>query len=244
MRKFTFSGVDLLEEPSKQISRIYEGKPEHWHLVAVSTVNSASLNLELRTKLNQGIAICDSTPLFWCCSLIGRPIGRMRGADFMRLVLDTSPQAKRHFFLGSSDEVLRKLILNISKNYPNVNIAGTYAPLYGTPTQIIESVKYRISETRADVLWIGLGSPKQDILAWEFNSIHSLTTLAVGAAFDYISGEFPEAPEFLRGSGLEWTYRLIREPKRLWKRYLLGNLWFLILFSKEIFLGSKKYFMK
>lgn len=176
---------------------------------------------------NGGImAIPDGGPL----SSVGRKRGheemeRTTGPSLMKEVFDISEaNGYSHYFYGSTEETLKKLREELSKKYPNINIAGMYSPPFRTLTkeEDIEIVN-KINETNADFVWVGLGAPKQEI--WMANHQGKINGLmvGVGAGFDYFAGNIKRAPEWMQKCNLEWLYRLLQDPKRLFVRYFYTN---------------------
>jgi N-acetylglucosaminyldiphosphoundecaprenol N-acetyl-beta-D-mannosaminyltransferase len=122
-------------------------------------------------------------------------------------------------------EVLKSVT---ESRFPGVQLVGAYSPPY-RPLAKAErlALEGNIRDSRPDIVWIGLGTPKQDVEAMTLAASAPAVFIAVGAAFDFLAGTKKEAPDWLKGSGLEWCYRLLSEPRRLWRRYTLGNLRFL-----------------
>lgn len=187
-----------------------------------------------------GLTVPDGIPLVWIGRMKGsQTIQRTCGPDFLQEFCRIGQSsAMRHYFFGGSEEGLQKLIKNLKAKFPDVQIAGFHTPGMRTVGQLEDqAVVDAINASNADVLWIGLGSPKQDV--WMYNHRQLLNVpvlLGVGAAFDFLSGQKKRAPVWMRRCGLEWFYRLCSEPKRLWKRYLFGNTKFIYyLIKKELF---------
>ncbi len=136
-----------------------------------------------------------------------------------------------HFFYGTTDEVLNQLKTNLLKNFPNLQIAGMYSPPFRPLTDHEkDEVTKKINASEADIVWCGLGTPKQDYWVAEFRPrLNAAVILAVGAAFNFHAGYVSQAPRWMMKIGLEWLFRLSVEPKRLWRRYLIGNLRFISL---------------
>lgn len=134
------------------------------------------------------------------------------------------------FFYGSTDAVLEKLQRNLKRLFPDLKIAGAISPPF-RPLTPEEDATYidRIRQSGASLVFVGLGCPRQE--KWAFEHRHALDCpiICIGAAFDFHSGNLPQAPTWMQNAGLEWCFRLIQEPKRLWKRYLLLNLLYLTL---------------
>jgi N-acetylglucosaminyldiphosphoundecaprenol N-acetyl-beta-D-mannosaminyltransferase len=130
-----------------------------------------------------------------------------------------------HFFLGSTPDVLDHLTANLEEACPGIRIAGTLSPPFRPLSgEELREIAARIRETGTDALWVGLGSPKQDVVGGELRALDAAPIiLCVGAAFDFVAGAKRRAPEWMRRSGLEWLHRLVSEPRRLWRRYLIGN---------------------
>lgn len=176
---------------------------------------------------NGGImAIPDGGPL----SSVGRKNGYMNmerttGPSYMEEVFKNSVKnGYRHYFYGSTDSTLKKLQQALLKKYPGIQIVGMYSPPFRSITleEDIDIVK-KINETNSDFIWVGLGAPKQENwMAVHQGSIKGFM-VGVGAGFDYFAGNINRAPEWMQKSNLEWVYRLVQDPKRLFKRYLVTN---------------------
>lgn len=181
---------------------------------------------------NGGImAIPDGGPL----SSLGRKRGfvtmeRTTGPSLMgELFKISAKRGYRHYFYGSTDETLEKLKNRLQEYYPEIQIAGMYSPPFRAlsieeDNEVIE----KINETNPDFVWIGLGAPKQE--KWMFNHQGSINGLmiGVGAGFDYYAGNIKRAPQWMQRCNLEWLYRLMQDPKRLFKRYFQLNIKFIL----------------
>ena len=176
---------------------------------------------------NGGImAIPDGGPL----SSVGRKRGfsemkRTTGPDYMKEILKISAEkGYRHYFYGSTEETLEKLKRILKEEYPGVAVAGMYSPPFRalSAEEAEETVKM-INATQADFVWVGLGAPKQEKwMAAHQGKIQGFM-VGVGAAFDYEAGNIDRAPAWMQQANLEWLYRLLQEPKRLFKRYFYTN---------------------
>lgn len=193
----------------------------------VHTTVTASENEEYRAIQNGGImAIPDGGPL----STVGKKRGcekmdRTTGPSYMGEIFKISVQkGYRHYFYGSTDETLEKLYQELTKTYPGLQIAGMYSPPFRPMTDEEDAaIIERINETKPDFVWVGLGAPKQEKwMAAHQGKIDGLM-VGVGAGFDYYAGNIQRAPEWMQKHNLEWLYRLIQDPKRLFKRYLVTN---------------------
>lgn len=193
----------------------------------VHTTVTASEDEEYKAIQNGGIlAIPDGGPL----SSVGRRRGaqnmsRTAGPSYMEEVLKISVElGYRHYFYGSTHTTLEKLKEKITHDYPGLQIAGMYSPPFGSKTEEEDAVIVdRINETNPDFLWIGLGAPKQEKwMAAHQGRVKGLM-VGVGAGFDYFAGNIKRAPAWMQRMNLEWMYRLIQDPKRLFMRYMATN---------------------
>lgn len=200
----------------------------------VHTVVTARSDLRLRKIINQSfMSVPDGKPLSVLATLRGmKDVKQVAGPDFMPYFLD-SAQGVRHFFYGSTPDTLGNLVENVKRRFPRIDIAGSYSPPFGdiSPQQMTEIIAL-IKRCNPDIIWVGLGAPKQECWMgdhWKF--LRPAILLGVGAAFDFHAGGVRRAPGWIREMGLEWGYRLFQEPSRLWKRYLVTNflfLWYLL----------------
>jgi N-acetylglucosaminyldiphosphoundecaprenol N-acetyl-beta-D-mannosaminyltransferase len=236
---YQFAGVDLqIETISQACKRVLSSNdnssPSHFHLCAASTLVASQNSVELVTILNDGISYCDSKPLSKWISYIGTICPQIRGVDLFREVLRESNPNIKHFLLGGRMDVLNLMIDKINLEFTNVKITGAYSPAFGIPTQveIIEWAKM-IQMSGADIVWVGLGSPKQDFVSAELSKLTQTNVVAIGAAFDFFADNSQEAPLWIRKISLEWLFRLFKDPIRLWRRYTFGNFQFLLLILKD-----------
>ncbi|MBP9855311.1 MAG: WecB/TagA/CpsF family glycosyltransferase [Candidatus Omnitrophica bacterium] len=188
---------------------------------------------------NAGMVVPDGIPLVWMGRIKGsHTIQRTCGPDFLpEFCRISQDMGYRHFFFGGVEDTLKQLMANLKTKYPALQIAGYYSPGLRKVGQMEEAkLVDQMNSTKADVLWVGLGSPKQDIWMANHRSLLNIPILfGVGAAFDFLSGQKKRAPNWMKRCGLEWFYRLCSEPQRLWKRYLLGNIKFIYyLIKKEL----------
>ena len=175
--------------------------------------------LQYETYLN----LADGIPGVWVGKLKGaKKIDRCYGPDVLEYVMkNSSNEGYNHFFTGGKEGVAKKLKQFCSGEFKNNNIVGTHCPPFREmPEQEIIEIAKEINHGKADIVWIGISSPKQDIYAHrlkKYLNVHFIFT--VGAAFDFYTGNVKQAPRFIQRSGFEWLFRLLMEPKRLWKRY-------------------------
>lgn len=178
-----------------------------------------------REALNDAyLTLADGMPLVWIGWLRGfTNMGRVYGPDYLLEMCRLSvKRGWRHFFYGGKPEIAERLAARLVERFPRLQIAGTYTPPFRPLTSAEESeFAARLEETKPDVLWVGLGAPKQErFMAEHCGKLQCRLMVGVGAAFDFHSGAVKEAPRWLHKTGLQWAYRLMQEPQRLGRRYL------------------------
>jgi len=177
--------------------------------------------------MNAGMATTDGMPLVWMARHFGfNETSRVYGPDLMlELCRLSEEKGFSHYFYGATDEVLAELKTNLLKKFPKLKIAGMYSPPFRPLEEAEkEEVAERINAAKPDMVWCGLGTPKQDYWVAEFRpKLDCAAILAVGAAFNFHAGHVRQAPRWMMKSGLEWLFRLVVEPRRLWRRYIIGN---------------------
>jgi len=185
-----------------------------------------------------GLVVPDGYPLVW----IGRRRGlshlkrRVYGPELMASFCEvTAKHGYRHFFYGGAPGVAEDLAARFAARYPGMIAVGTYCPPYRALTPKEDAaVVAQIEQSRADVVWVGLSTPKQERWMFEHRTRLRVPVLVgVGAAFDFHTQRLAQAPEWMRENGLEWFFRLVREPKRLWRRYLIYGSEFVYLAALE-----------
>jgi len=180
----------------------------------------------------------DGMPLVWYLNRIHRTKLRDRvyGPDLMRHILATAGPAERHFLLGGTQTERDKLEQVVARDYPQAQIAGSYSPPFGPwPADEEERIIRLVRESAPTFVWVGLGCPKQELLLARLKSaLPPADYLAVGAAFSLIGGTVKQAPRSWQRLGLEWAFRLLMEPRRLWRRYLVNNTYFMIFTALEL----------
>lgn len=172
------------------------------------------------------MSLPDGKPL----SVMGRkkapcPMEKVTGTHFMQSVfIDPRFFGKRHFFYGTSAEDLDAMIAKVRQNYPDLTICGYEPSIFrDLSDREVEELATRMNDARADFIWVAIGAPRQEKLMHRLKDrVNGLMT-GVGGAFNILAGRVSDAPQWMQNIGLEWFYRLIREPKRLFKRYLVTN---------------------
>jgi N-acetylglucosaminyldiphosphoundecaprenol N-acetyl-beta-D-mannosaminyltransferase len=210
----------------------------------VSTIVDAKRDPAYRAVVNAAAMV---TPDGMPVALIGRhkagaQVGRTYGPDLMLKACDEGrAYGFRHFFYGGTQAVCDKLVNSLEARFPGISVAGRIAPPFMVKAGVAaKDVVDAINAARPDILWVGLGSPKQDFwMALNREGLEVPVMVGVGAAFDFLAGSKPKAPRWMQVLCLEWLFRLICEPRRLWKRYLVGNFLFIYWVIKESLFGEQ-----
>lgn len=211
----------------------------------VHTVVEGVLHSDYQQITNNALmALPDGKPL----SVVAKKRGivhatRIFGPTFFEKALEMGQADNiRHFFFGSSPEVLEQMQVQCAKRFPDATIVGAISPPF-RPLTAEENTGFidEINRSNADIIWVGLGAPRQEYwMAQHARLLNKGVMIGVGAGFDYLAGNTQHAPEWMKNASLEWLYRLIQEPGRLWKRYVVTNSLFLIYIFLEQ-LGLKKF---
>jgi N-acetylglucosaminyldiphosphoundecaprenol N-acetyl-beta-D-mannosaminyltransferase len=203
---------------------IRQREPTYVCLVPAHSVMEARRDEEYRDILNgSGLTTPDGMSIVWLLKLRGQQrVQRVYGPDLMLEVCRVSVDAGwSHFLYGGEEGVAEDLVSTLESRYPGLRIAGTHSPPFRqlTPEEDAE-VSRRIEDSGADVVWVGIGSPRQERwIAEHAGKVGAPVLIGVGAAFDFLSGRKPQAPRWIQRAGLEWLFRLATEPRRLWRRY-------------------------
>jgi N-acetylglucosaminyldiphosphoundecaprenol N-acetyl-beta-D-mannosaminyltransferase len=214
-------------------------------VTGVHGVMESQRDENIRRMHNQaGMVTPDGMPLVWLGKMAGHSdMDRVYGPDLMLAVMEKSVSAGyRHYFYGGADGVPELLKQKLEEKFPGIQVVGTYSPPFRalTPAED-EQIVQMINDTNPDIVWVGLSTPKQE--RWmdaHVGRISAPVMIGVGAAFDFHAGLKSQAPRFIQRSGFEWLYRLVTEPQRLWKRYLVNNPLFIMSILGQK-LGLRKY---
>ena len=184
------------------------------------------------------LIVPDGMPLVWYLNRIHSAglKDRVYGPDLMRRTLAAAESGERHFLLGGTEAELAGLERVLARDYRKADIVGSYSPPFGNwPAGEEEKIIQLLRHALPTFVWVGLGCPKQELLLARLKSVlPPAVYVAVGAAFSLISGTIRQAPASWQRLGLEWAFRLLMEPRRLWRRYLVNNTYFLTLTSLEM----------
>ncbi len=224
---------------------ILERAPSYVCVTPVHSVMDCQRDPELRRIQNaSGMTTPDGMPIVWVCKLKGhRHVSRVYGPDLMLALCRRSvDKGFSHFFYGGADGVPEQLSQVLRSKFPGLKIAGAVSPPFRplTPEEDTAMVEH-INDANPDIVWVGLGSPKQERWMAEHRArLKAPVLIAVGAAFDFHAGIKKQAPYWMQRSGLEWAFRLFTEPRRLWWRYLRDNPGFLLLMLLQS-LGLRRF---
>ena len=223
------------DEAFEQCVRWSRG-PRESHLlltVNVSILMMLRTDTDLKTACDAGeLVVADGMPVVWGTKLLGTPLaGRVSGCDLMeRILADGADQELRVFFLGATEDVVSTLVEKVRRDYPDLEIAG-YRNGYFSEADYPEVLR-QIRESRADVLFVGMPTPFKEVWCHRFREeLCTPAVVPVGGSFDVLAGFVTRAPRWMQRVGMEWFWRLAMEPRRMWKRYLVTNTKFLVLFA-------------
>lgn len=228
------------EQAMDSISRLVEAKqggfvftPNVDHIVLVETETAFREAYEAAQ-----LSLVDGMPIVWASHLLGVPLAeRISGSDLvLPLMKRAAERGWRVYLLGAGPGVAAEAAERIRRDHP-VDFVGIESPMVkvGQGVEANRAIVEKIRQAKPDLLFVALGSPKQEIWIHEIaDQIRPTVAIGVGAAFDFIAGKVPRAPRWVSRAGLEWLYRLTREPKRLWRRYLLNDPKFLAILVREL----------
>jgi N-acetylglucosaminyldiphosphoundecaprenol N-acetyl-beta-D-mannosaminyltransferase len=215
---------------------IQSGKPHQHVAVNVDKVVKANKDPELRRIVNECALIsADGMPIIWASWLLGKPLKeRVTGVDlFDALVQRSAKKGWRLYFLGASEEVVAKVKQFYESKYPEITIVGYRNGYWSADEekQVVEQIKL----ARADVLFVAISSPQKEQFLGRYQTEMKIPfAMGVGGTFDVVAGKTKRAPLWMQKSGLEWFYRFLQEPRRMYKRYFIDDMVFFWLLLKEI----------
>lgn len=234
-------------DAQNEVCRIIE-TTSRCHQVVIANAYS----LVLAHKNEQFAEVCsgadlvfaDGKPVVWASLLLKDRIPeRIAGPDFMwSFSRICALKGYKVFLMGGQEPFLARLKENMEREFKDINIVGTYSPPFGEwSKEESKKIISLVNHSKADILWVGVSTPKQDIwIADHKSQIKAKIAFGVGAAFDFHSGKIKRAPEWMQHAGFEWLHRLISEPKRLWRRYIIGNAQFLLIVFRQIIINIKE----
>jgi N-acetylglucosaminyldiphosphoundecaprenol N-acetyl-beta-D-mannosaminyltransferase len=225
-----------MTETLSQIENAIDNKRQIHHVVlnAYKIVSAQTDNKLKESIINCDIINADGQAVVWASRILKNPLPeRVAGIDLMdNLVLLASKKKYKVFFLGAKENIVKKVIEKYSTVYGSEIIAGYRNGYYSKEEETI--IAQQISNSKPDILFVAISSPKKEIFLNTYKSIINVPfIMGVGGSFDVVSGAVKRAPMWMQKYGLEWLYRFYQEPRRMWKRYLIGNTKFIYLIIKE-----------
>ena len=226
--------VDEREALERIEAMVAEGRPHLMVVVNASKLVLASVDERLRGILQRAdLVTADGMSVVWGARMLGATLpGRVTGIDTMQQVVAlAAARGWRVFFLGAKREAVERAVANLRSAYPALVVAGVRDGYFrGKEAEVVAEVR----DAKSDVLFVGMGSPAQEyFLAENLDRLGAAFSLGVGGSFDHIAGHVRRAPAWMQRAGLEWAHRFALEPRRLWRRYLIGNARFAVLLWRE-----------
>ena len=234
------TGITIEQAVQQVVAYTRDGGLHYVCIFAVESLLQCRDDPQLREVANRSdMTLCDGMPLvFVGRTFAGLEMNRCYGPDVMLKTIEAGcASGVKHFFYGGADEtVMEKLIANLKAKFPDIQVAGEYVPPFRDLTDVEQAeVVTKINASGADIVWVGIGTPRQDYWVSNYRSVLNVPVLiAVGAAFNFHAGTVPQAPRWMMRCGLEWLFRLLAEPRRLWRRYLIGNPRFIFLAIRQL----------
>tara|TARA_R110002049_G_scaffold293010_2_gene477813 strand:- start:3588 stop:4319 length:732 start_codon:yes stop_codon:yes gene_type:complete len=229
-----------MKETLAIVEKTIRAKEQLHHVVVnAGKIVAMQSDLQLRQSVNECDLInADGQAVVWASRILGKPLKeRVAGIDLMENLVELSHSNDyKIFFLGAKEEVVKTVIEKYTKKYSENIIAG-YRNGYFNKGEEINIAKH-ISDSGANILFVAISSPTKENFLYENKKLLKNVNfiMGVGGSFDVVAGKVKRAPLWMQNSGLEWFYRFVQEPKRMWKRYLVGNSKFIYLVFKEKFL--------
>ena len=231
-----------MDETIEQINRSIIDKT-HLHHVVVNAAKMVHMQQDrelYESVVNSDIINADGQAIVWASRILGQPLSeRVAGIDLMQNLVKLAYEKNyKVFFLGAKEEIVKSVVNKYSNMY-NKNIIAGYRNGYFKQDEE-ESIANQIADSNADILFVAISSPKKEIFLNKYKDIiNTPFIMGVGGSFDVVSGKIKRAPLWMQNAGLEWFYRFLQEPGRMWKRYLYTNTMFLWLVLKEKLLNKK-----
>lgn len=223
--------IQLIEE-----SIINRNKPLQHIVVNVAKIVHAQKDEELRNAINNSdIVNIDGQGVVWALKLLGHKVpGRVAGCDlFQSLVALSAEKGYRPYFFGAKEEVVNEMVRRFREKYPSLQVAGYRNGYYSEEEE--PQIAEEIRKAKPDLLFLGITSPKKELFIDRYTAAMEIPlTMGVGGSFDVVAGKVKRAPRWMQRAGLEWFYRILQEPRRMWKRYAVTNSQFALLLIREL----------
>lgn len=242
------SAIDMNDACSLVEEAVLKRQKKYICVCPVSMIMECKRDKKVRQSVNSADLVTpDGMAVVWIGKMRKhKNVRRVYGPELMQEICAISRKnGYKNYLYGSSPDVLSKLKEKLNKQYPGLIISGSFSPPFWQLTKDEDDrIVEEINKSNSDIIWVGLGSPKQDLWMYEHRDrINAPVMIGVGAAFDFLAGVKPQAPRWVRNCGFEWLFRLITEPKRLWRRYLVDYplfVYYLSLDSVSRFLSLPK----
>ena len=234
----TIHNLNMIETLDVIDKTIIEGKQLHHVVVNAGKIVAMQSDTKLRKSVNESDLInADGQAVVWASKVLGKPLKeRVAGIDLMEALVKLAYQNQyKVFFFGAKEEVVKTVIDRYSNDYSTEIIAGYRNGYFKKEEE--QDIAKQISDSGANILFVAISSPTKENFLYENKTLLKGVNfiMGVGGSFDVVSGKVKRAPIWMQNSGLEWFYRFVQEPKRMWKRYLVGNSKFIALVLKEKF---------
>jgi N-acetylglucosaminyldiphosphoundecaprenol N-acetyl-beta-D-mannosaminyltransferase len=233
--------TNVTETNIDQVSKILNTSTKN--RIAICNANTlvrSVRDLEIRNVINNfTIKTPDGFPVAKALSFLTKQkFSRVDGYKvFLQTIENGLSSGTRHYFFGNNEETTQLMINKLTQKFPDVKISGYLCPEFMSANDLVENYKEEIVCINADIIWVSLGFPKQelfiDTLCNELDT--SINFVGIGAVFEWVAGTKKKAPEWIANMGFEWLVRLSQDPKRLYKRYLIDNTLFILYFLRQVF---------
>jgi N-acetylglucosaminyldiphosphoundecaprenol N-acetyl-beta-D-mannosaminyltransferase len=245
-RRFFGSFIDLLtmDETVSAVEEIIEHREPAQHVV-INVAKLAAIQNDpalMRAVNNCAIINVDGQGIVWGARRLGIDVPeRVAGIDLFEMLVERAAQrGYRPYFLGATDEIVSKVVEKFQSQYPALKVAGLRNGYFDEQDE--PEIADIIRKSNADLLFVGISSPKKEFfLERNLAAMNIPFAMGVGGSFDIIAGKTRRAPVWMQRIGLEWFYRLLNEPRRMWKRYLSSNFKFLVMLTKAKIFGKGRY---
>lgn len=226
-----------MQETLLAIERLVNSKRPNQHVVVnVDKIVKAHRDPQLMDVINGcDLVNVDGMPVVWASKLLGRPLKeRVTGVDLFYRLIDLAEKRNwRVYFLGAKEEIVKKVVTRLLAKHPALNIAGHHHGYWELDQEL--SIVDQIKKSQADLLFVAISSPKKEQFLGRYQKQMGVSfSMGVGGTFDIVAGIAKRAPRWMQKVGLEWFYRFLQEPRRMFKRYFVDDMYFFWLLAKEV----------
>tara|TARA_A200000113_G_scaffold159915_1_gene144646 strand:- start:1385 stop:2119 length:735 start_codon:yes stop_codon:yes gene_type:complete len=233
--------TNISETDINQVSEVLNSSTKN--RVAICNANTlvrSVRNIGIRNSINNfTIKAPDGFPVAKALSFLTKQkFSRVDGYKvFLQTIENGLDQSTKHYFFGNNDEITQLMIDQLIEKFPNVKITGYLCPKFMSANELVDKYKDEIESINTDIVWVSLGFPKQELFIDALcNEIDTTANfVGIGAVFEWVAGTKKKAPEWVANLGFEWLIRLLQDPKRLYKRYLIDNTLFILYFLRQVF---------